>query len=99
MKDESVSQLVRLARQHLDLKLTREAGRLQALKASLSAMNPALLVRKGYGQLEQGGHVLKDIRSLEQNQLLTIQLLEGTILTEIKEVTIHGSDKRKTKKL
>lgn len=97
MKDESVSQLVRLARQHLDLKLTRETGRLQALKASLSAMNPALLVRKGYGQLEQDGHVLTDIQSLRQDRPLTIQLLEGTILTEIKEVTIHGSDKRKTK--
>ena len=99
MKDESVSQLVRLARQHLDLKLTRETGRLQALKASLSAMNPALLVRKGYGQLEQDGHVLTDMKLLRQERPLTIQLLEGTILTEIKEVTIHGSDKRKTKKL
>lgn len=99
MKDESVSQLVRLARQHLDLKLTRETGRLQALKASLSAMNPALLVRKGYGQLEQDGHVLTDMKLLRQERPLTIQLMEGTILTEIKEVTIHGSDKRKTKKL
>ena len=89
MKDESVSQLVRLARQHLDLKLTRETGRLQALKASLSAMNPALLVRKGYGQLEQDGHVLTDMKLLRQERPLT----------KIKEVTIHGSDKRKTKKL
>lgn len=99
MKHDTLDHLILLARQKFDLKLSKETGRFQTLAAALRGHDPAALVRKGYGQLEQSGRVVTDIHSLQREQPLYIQLTDGTIKTEIKEVTIHGSDKRKIKKL
>jgi exodeoxyribonuclease VII large subunit len=62
------------------------------MKASLQAMNPAALVRRGYGQLSQDGHIVSDIQAVSKEKPLCIQLVEGTIMTDVKEVTIYGKN-------
>ena len=90
LKRADVDSLVSLAKQQFDLTLTRQSGQVAALTASLKAMNPAELVRKGYGQLEQEGTILTALSVLQVDKPLRIHVTEGTITTEVKEVTTHG---------
>lgn len=90
LKSQHVQHLLQLVQQRLELSCTEKRGKLSSLQGALQAMNPSELVRKGYGQLEQSGRIVSDIQSISQEKPLYIQLVGGTITTEVKEVAIHG---------
>ena len=50
------------------------------------------LVRRGYGQLMQHDKILTDIHSVSKEAPLTIQVVDGTITTAVKEVDIYGKN-------
>lgn len=94
MKQQQVAHLVTAASKNMELLLATRTGTLSKTQASLQAMNPAALVRKGYGQLTQGNHIISDIHAVTTEEPLCIQLVEGTITTDVKEVTIYGKNNR-----
>ncbi len=92
MKEAHLSGLMEQADRQLQLHLEQKQGKLNALTASLQALNPAALVRRGYGQLMQKGKILTDIHSVSKETPLTIQVVDGTITTAVKEVDIYGKN-------
>ena len=62
------------------------------LKGRLDGLNPENLVRRGYGQLVQGGNIITGIDSVAADKPLEIQLVDGTIVTDVKEVKRYGKN-------
>ena len=91
-KRDRIRQMVQTGSRRLDVILAEKEGRMAGLQAALQALNPAALVRRGYGQLEQQGRIVADIRRLDKECPLRIQLVDGAITTEIKEVDIYGKN-------
>ena len=91
-KRDRIRQMVQTGSRRLDVILAEKGGRMAGLQAALQALNPAALVRRGYGQLEQKGRIVADIRRLDKDCPLRIQLVDGAITTEIKEVDIYGKN-------
>ena len=91
-KRDRIRQIVQTGSRRLDVILAEKGGRMAGLQAALQALNPAALVRRGYGQLEQKGRIVADIRRLDKDCPLRIQLVDGAITTEIKEVDIYGKN-------
>lgn len=93
MKQENIAHLRKAAAQKLALLQGQKEGTYRGLQAALAALDPAALVRRGYGQLEQGGHIISDIRDVSAEEPLFIQLVDGTIRTKVEEVAIHDTRK------
>ena len=63
-----------------------------ALQGRLEGLNPENLVRRGYGQLVQDGKIITAIDSVTADKTLEIQLVDGTIVTDVKEVKRYGKN-------
>ena len=94
LKETQIHQLTGQALQRLTLALTQKQGSLGILKGKLQGLNPAELVKKGYGQLSQRGKLIATIEDVSTDDPLSIQLLDGTITTAVKEVRKHGTNNR-----
>lgn len=94
MKGEHVQQLTAGAVQRLQLRLEKEAGALGTLQGKLQALNPAALIRKGYGQLTTDGVLITTVTAVKPEQNVVIQLLDGTIMTKVIEVRKNGKSLR-----
>lgn len=99
LKQGQVSQLREAALQKIKLAITKKEAVLREKQASLEAMNPSALVRRGYGQLEQSGRIITQIAQIQTDEALYIQLVDGRVKTDVKEVDIYGKSNRQTKKL
>ena len=99
LKQGQVSQLREAAAQKINLAITRKEAVLREKQASLEAINPSALVRRGYGQLEQSGRIITQIAQIQTDEALYIQLVDGRVKTDVKEVDIYGKSNRQTKKL
>ncbi len=99
LKQGQVSQLREAALQKINLAITKKEAALREKQASLEAMNPSTLVRRGYGQLEQSGRIVTQIAQIQTDEALYIQLVDGRVKTDVKEVDIYGKSNRQTKKL
>lgn len=98
IKETALSQLCRQGEHLFRVKLLKEEGRLKALKGALSSLDPMTVTAKGYGQLEQDGKRILAANMVDSHTPLYIHMIDGSIITEVKEVKLHGSDKRKIKK-
>lgn len=92
MKEAAVRHLLQTAEQYFRLKLVKLSGDLGRLQASLQALDPTGLLRKGYGQLEQSGKRISSVQQVAAQEPLLIRLADGVIRTEVKEVIIHGEN-------
>lgn len=92
MKETEVASLMEKAERQLRLQLQQKEGRFRTLQASLTALNPAALVRRGYGQLMQDKKIITDIRSISKEKTLQIQLVDGLVTADVKEVDIYGKN-------
>ena len=92
MKETEVASLMEKAERQLRLQLQQKEGRFRTLQASLTALNPAALVRRGYGQLMQDKKIITDIRSISKEKPLQIQLVDGLVTADVKEVDIYGKN-------
>lgn len=99
IKETALSQLCRQGEHLFRVKLLKEEGRLKALKGALSSLDPMTVTAKGYGQLEQDGKRILAANMVDSHTPLYIHMIDGSIITEVKEVKLHGSDKRKIKKI
>lgn len=94
LKQEQVRQQRETAAQKLAVIMTRKQFLLREKQASLEAMNPCTLVQRGYGQLEQSGRIITQITQIKTNEELQIQLVDGCVKTDVKEVDIYGKNNR-----
>ncbi len=94
LKQGQVNQLRNAAVQNFNLAAAKKEGKLQKTQASLKAMNPSMLVQRGYGQLEQSGRIVTQIAQIKTDEALYIQLVDGRVKTDVKEVDIYGKSNR-----
>lgn len=94
LKQGQVNQLRNAAVQKFNLAAAKKEGKLQKTQASLKAMNPSMLVQRGYGQLEQSGRIVTQIAQIKTDEALYIQLVDGRVKTDVKEVDIYGKSNR-----
>lgn len=92
VKRAGLRQLLQAADHQCSRTAAEKRARLAGLQGVLQGLDPSALVRRGYGQLEQGGRVLSDLRHLRRDEPLYIQVTDGRITTEIKEVELYGKD-------
>jgi len=92
MKKAQLTVLMEGAGHQWQRQLEQGQSRLMALQGRLEGLNPENLVRRGYGQLVQDGKIITAIDSVTADKTLEIQLVDGTIVTDVKEVKRYGKN-------
>lgn len=66
--------------------LERKRHRLNALDASLRALNPASVLDRGYAVVTQGGHVTSSVKNVRANAPIAIRLADGELTADITNI-------------
>lgn len=90
VKKDNLNRLVESARQKTEYLLLQKQHALDKIKSRAEGMNPTAFLRKGYGQLLQDGEVIAGISAVNRKKPLEIQLADGVIVAEVKEVIERG---------
>ena len=90
VKKDNLNRLVESARQKTEYLLLQKQHALDKIKSRAEGMNPTAFLRKGYGQLVQDGEVIAGISAVNRKKPLEIQLVDGVIVAEVKEVIERG---------
>ena len=90
VKKDNLNRLVESARQKTEYLLLQKQHALDKIKSRAEGMNPTAFLRKGYGQLLQDGEVIAGISAVNRKKPLEIQLVDGVIVAEVKEVIERG---------
>lgn len=69
----------------LERRLTSENHRLQLLEEKAKALDPALLLRRGYSITMKDGHLVRDPQQLSAGDLIETRLEKGTILSTVEQ--------------
>ena len=90
VKKDNLNRLMESARQKTEYLLLQKQHALDKIKSRAEGMNPTAFLRKGYGQLLQDGEVIAGISVVNRKKPLEIQLVDGVIVAEVKEVIERG---------
>ena len=90
VKKDNLNRLVESARQKTEYLLLQKQHALDKIKSRAEGMNPTAFLRKGYGQLLQNGEVIAGITAVNCKKPLEVQLVDGIIVAEVKEVIERG---------
>lgn len=90
VKKDNLNRLMESARQKTEYLLLQKQHALDKIKSRAEGMNPTAFLRKGYGQLVQDGEVIAGISAVNRKKPLEIQLVDGVIVAEVKEVIERG---------
>ena len=90
VKKDNLNRLVESARQKTEYLLLQKQHALDKIKSRAEGMNPTAFLRKGYGQLLQDGEVIAGISAVNRKKPLEVQLVDGIIVAEVKEVIERG---------
>ena len=90
VKKDNLNRLVESARQKMEYLLLQKQHALDKIKSRAEGMNPTAFLRKGYGQLLQDGEVIAGISAVNRKKPLEVQLVDGIIVAEVKEVIERG---------
>ena len=90
VKKDNLNRLMESARQKTEYLLLQKQHALDKIKSRAEGMNPTAFLRKGYGQLLQDGEVIAGISAVNRKKPLEIQLVDGVIVAEVKEVIERG---------
>lgn len=99
VKKDNLNRLVESARQKTEYLLLQKQHALDKIKSRAEGMNPTAFLRKGYGQLLQDGEVIAGISAVNRKKPLEVQLVDGIIVAEVKEVIGRGEKNGQIKKL
>ena len=99
VKKDNLNRLVESARQKTEYLLLQKQHALDKIKSRAEGMNPTAFLRKGYGQLLQNGEVIAGISAVNRKKPLEVQLVDGIIVAEVKEVIGRGEKNGQIKKL
>lgn len=99
VKKDNLNRLVESARQKTEYLLLQKQHALDKIKSRAEGMNPTAFLRKGYGQLLQNGEVIAGITAVNRKKPLEVQLVDGIIVAEVKEVIERGEKNGQIKKL
>ena len=98
VKKDNLNRLVESARQKTEDLLLQKQHALDKIKSRAEGMNPTAFLRKGYGQLLQNGEVIAGITAVNRKKPLEVQLVDGIIVAEVKEVIGRGEKNGQIKK-
>ena len=98
VKKDNLNRLVESARQKTEYLLLQKQHALDKIKSRAEGMNPTAFLRKGYGQLLQNGEVIAGITAVNRKKPLEVQLVDGIIVAEVKEVIGRGEKNGQIKK-
>ena len=90
VKKDNLNRLGESARQKTEYFLLQKQHALDKIKSRAEGMNPTAFLRKGYGQLLQDGEVIAGISAVNRKKPLEVQLVDGVIVAEVKEVIERG---------
>ena len=99
VKKDNLNRLMESARQKTEYLLLQKQHALDKIKSRAEGMNPTAFLRKGYGQLLQDGEVIAGISAVNRKKPLEVQLVDGIIVAEVKEVIERGEKNGQIKKL
>ena len=99
VKKDNLNRLVESARQKTEYLLLQKQHALDKIKSRAEGMNPTAFLRKGYGQLLQDGEVIAGISAVNRKKPLEVQLVDGIIVAEVKEVIGRAEKNGQIKKL
>jgi len=68
----------------LERRLATEVHRLQLLEEKTKALDPTLLLRRGYSITLKDGHLVRDPQQLNAGDYIETRLEKGTILSVVK---------------
>ena len=71
----------------MPVRLERCRRRLDALDASLRALNPASVMDRGYAVVRQGAHILQRASAADRNLPVHIRFSDGELLADITDIT------------
>ena len=91
-KAENLRHLLTASQQRLDYLFLQKESELAKTQARMEVLNPLSLLRKGYGRLEQDGKVITAAKAVKKDRSLTIEMADGTIVTDGKEGTGRGKN-------
>ena len=66
--------------------LTTERNRLEALATNIATHSPSHLMRLGFAIARAGGKALNSTEGIKTNEQITIELADGEIITEVKNI-------------
>ena len=90
VKKDNLNRLMESARQKTEYLLLQKQHAVDKIKSRAEGMNPTAFLRKGYGQLVQDGEVIAGISAVNRKKPLEIQLVDGVVVAEVKEVIERG---------
>lgn len=79
----AIAQLDARMRAAMPVSIERARHRLNALEASLRALNPEAVLERGYAVLRQEGHIVGSTRGIIEKAPLAIQLADGKLTAQI----------------
>lgn len=85
-KTDIIKYLYKSLENNVNLLLTKNQNKLDLLTNSLSNLNPANLLLKGYAKLEMNSKPINTVKSLEIGQDLTAHMKDGKIVATIKSI-------------
>lgn len=83
---EALSQLSGRLEKALPVRLERERHRLNALEASLRALNPVSVLDRGYAIVRQEGRIVSGVRGIDAAVPLQINLSDGEIAANVTSI-------------
>lgn len=92
LQESEVRRLKEKAGQLFTAKLLEKTSSVKKLTASLTALDPENLSRRGYGQLLQKGVRVTSVHDVQKDLPLTIELADGTLTAVIKGVKLRGKN-------
>ena len=85
-REREVRQALRSLREAMRRSLELAQSRLARTEAHISALNPRLVLERGYSIAETaGGAIVRDADSLAVGELLKVSFARGQVLTEVKQ--------------
>ena len=77
----------------MPLRIQRDRHRLNALEASLRALDPNSVLDRGYAILRQNGHIVGDIRAIDRTVPVIARLSGGELEAEITRIDLRENER------
>ncbi len=76
----------RLLKSHMANLYDAKMLKAEKLSEALMLLDTSRIIARGYAMVQQSGHVLESVTQVDQKHPLTIQMRDGQLITEVKDV-------------
>ena len=83
---EKIQQQERLLRSNMANNYDQKVAKADKLMEALTMLDTSRIVARGYAMVEQGGHVVDSVSKIDEKEAMTIQMRDGQVHVEVKDV-------------